>query len=82
MFTKLKNKINNMSINDWIVVSLWLLTFLLLIVFVIIAAVVEKSKVDLYATLLASFGLIFGILLFGSLIVTVTFAYQKKKGGK
>ncbi|NQZ65847.1 MAG: hypothetical protein HRT99_01345 [Mycoplasmatales bacterium] len=153
MFNRLKTKLNNMSTKDWVVASLWLLTFALLIAFVIIAATVSQTdgteplkhdavlkdnfvlpvgdqtditgigvthtlqngdtfktlevvidpndstnihfvgwlkladgvKVlanDTYAMLLASFGLVFGFAIFTSLIVTVAFAYQKKRGNK
>ena len=43
MFTNIKNKLSNMSAKDWIVVSLWLGAFILLIAFVICAAVIDKD---------------------------------------
>lgn len=43
MFTKMKNKMNNMNWKDWLQVGLWLLTFALLISFVIVAATVTKE---------------------------------------
>ena len=39
----MKNTMNKMSWKDWLVVSLWLLTFTLLIVFVIVTATLEKG---------------------------------------
>ena len=46
MFTKMKNTMNKMSWKDWLVVSLWLLTFALLIAFVIVAATVDKGGLE------------------------------------
>ena len=58
MFTKMKNTMNKMSWKDWLVVSLWLLTFALLIAFVIVAATVDKGalkthNISDHATVLA-----------------------------
>ena len=43
MFTNIKNKLSDMSAKDWIVASLWLGAFILLITFVICAAVIDKD---------------------------------------
>ena len=51
MFTKMKKTMNNMSRKDWLVASLWLLTFILLIVFVIVSATLEKGTSASAATL-------------------------------
>ena len=47
----MKNTMNKMSWKDWLVVSLWLLTFVLLIVFVIVSATLEKGTGASAATL-------------------------------
>ena len=49
--------------------------------FVIAAAVVTKHT-PTYANVLAGVGLLFAVLLFSALTVTVAFAYLKKKGVK
>ena len=43
MLTKIKNKVNNMSKTDWIQVGLWLFTLVLLLIFVVLAATLNKD---------------------------------------
>ena len=82
---KITQKWNNASGKDKFVFFIWIFTFILLIAFVIAAAVVSKDSTDdakKYANILAGLGSAFGIALIGSLLTTVAFAYAKKKGGK
>ena len=78
MLTKIKNKLNNMTTKDWIQAGLWLLTFILLVVFVILAASLGKGTAT-YADTLAGVGTAFALSLIASMFTTVAFAWQKKE---
>lgn len=135
MISKITKKMSGLSIKDWLVLSLWILTLISLLVFVVLAATMEHTALQSetikehivtsdpgkitdsenntvliktlgvtddgitswsisdyqinvlknahrYAMALATSGLIFATFLFGALITTVIFAYNKKKGGK
>lgn len=78
MLTKIKEKISKMTTQDWIAVGLWLLTFVLLLVFVILAAVLDKDSKTTYANALAGVGLSFALAIISALFTTVLFAKQKQ----
>ena len=78
MLTKIKKTMSNMSTKDWIAFSLWLLTFVLLIVFVILAAALTKGT-EAYSNTLASVGTTFALSLIAAMFTTVAFAWQKKE---
>ncbi len=79
----------NMKINYWINLALWLVTFVMLIVIIVIAALKgDDSAVNIgcnlktYSTIMASLVLVFAILLLASIVhITVVKLIEKKKGG-
>lgn len=76
---KIKNKINNMSKSDIWSISLWILTFLLLMTVIVIASIKNKfTKID-YANCITSIVIAFTISLFSSLIYMVIVKYLKKR---
>lgn len=81
MLTKIKNQISKMTMQDWIAVGLWLLTFVLLLVFVILSATLDKTEKTTYANTLAGVGLSFAFSIISALFTTVLFA-KKKQGAK
>ena len=86
MFSKLIDKMQSMTWKDWLVVCLWMLTFVLLLTFVIVAASMTKglpkSPENIsYNNVLAAFALAFMISIFSALTSTVVFKYLDRKRG-
>ncbi len=81
--TKIKTFFSNMTINDWIQAVLWLLTLIMLFVFVIVAAVGKEHAGALSKDSNAITGLLFVISLCSALLTTVFVKFfEKRKGDK
>ncbi len=81
---KMKSIITNMTVNDWIQVALWLLTLIMLFVFVIVAAIGKEHPASLSKDSNAITGLLFVVSLCSALLTTVfvKFFEKRKKGDK
>ncbi|MGL4768913.1 MAG: hypothetical protein ACRCW6_01630 [Mycoplasmoidaceae bacterium] len=83
---KIRNIPKKYKRTDIIASSLWLLTFILLLILVGIAAfhqnIIDHNSKDLYANLIAAVTLSFIIVLIFSIFFTVVNKYLAKKRGK
>jgi uncharacterized membrane protein (DUF485 family) len=77
-FQNLKEKFFSMDSKQLTLFIMWIFTFILLILFVILAASLDQKMEVTYANTLASIGFIFVLALFSSLIITVIFANNKR----
>lgn len=71
--------IKKISKKNLIIISLWILTFILLLIFVILAATIDQVK---NPNVNAATGLVFTVSLFTSILVTVFIKYFENKKEK
>ena len=74
------NKLTSMNTIQKIQLILWIVSFAILILFVVLAATLTKGTQS-YANILAGVGLLFGALLVVSLFTTAIFSYLNGKRG-
>lgn len=71
--------IKKISKKNLIIISLWILTFILLLIFVILAATIDQVK---NPNVNAATGFVFTVSLFTSILVTVFIKYFENKKEK